>query len=466
MTDPTPRPWAPRNGSMFRHVMLHGLLFLVITAASVMLANALLARSYQSRGSMEPAARYFAELQGRLFDQPEERARQLRQLALNTRLEITVYTLDDVLLDSTTEPPLPPLEGAERSLITEGGKAPGRGRPAVAPVFFDGEQRGYLLLSLAPMGLPWRHLLATLTIIVLALTVISVPLARRISKPIEHLMNSVRRFGAGDLSARSGLTGSAEVGQLGVAFDEMAARIQFMLRREKQLLADVSHELRTPLARIRIALEMAGEGEGTSRHYLDEIAIDLAELERLVEDVLNTARLELATDRAGSASAKARHKRISSTELLEQSAARFRQLHAGRELVVELSPGLPELDAHPELLRRAIDNLLDNARKYSDVAVTLRARPTAEGLELEVADRGIGIDAEDQVHLFTPFFRTDRSRTRGTGGVGMGLALTKRIIEEHGGTIGVSSASGEGSTFRVSLPSAASDVAASPAQVS
>lgn len=460
MSAPTPRWMRPRNSPMFRQVLLHGLLFLVVTAAAVMLANALLANRYQPpRGSMPPAARYFADLQGRLLDRPEERASQLRQLALNTRLELTLYTLEGSLIDSTVEPAMPPLGPEHHALITDGGQVPGRGNPAVAPLVKDGVQRGYLLLRLVPRGMPWDHLITTLLIVVVGLALISVPIARGITAPIEHLMASVRRFGAGELGARSGLTGTGEVGQLGIAFDEMADRLQFMIRREKQLLADVSHELRTPLARIRIALEMAAEGEGGSKHYLEEIGIDLAELERLIEDVMATARLELATDRAGQPPLASRHKRIGSEWLLEQSAARFRQTHVDRELVVELAEGLPELDAHPELLRRAVDNLLDNARKYSDDAIILRARPNALGLEVEVQDRGIGIDAEDQVHLFTPFFRTDRSRTRGTGGVGMGLALTRRIIEEHGGTIGVTSAMGEGSLFRFTLPAAPDEAA-------
>jgi len=451
---PGARPMRPRNGSMFRHIFKHGLLFLVITAAAVMLANVILANSYQPRGSMVPAARYFADLQGRHLDDPAERARLLRQLALNTRMEVTLYAMDGTLIDSTVDPALPPLSGEDVALIAEGGKVPGRGSPAVAPLMKDGVQRGYLLLRLIPPGIPWHHLLITLTFIVGALALVSVPMARAISAPIEHLMASVRRFGAGDLGARSGLTGTAEVGQLGIAFDEMADRLQFMIRREKQLLAGVSHELRTPLARIRIALEMAEEGAGGSKHYLEEIGIDLAELERLIEDVLATARLELATDQTGQTMLGAHYKRIDSARLLEQSAARFRQAHPERELKVELAQGLPELDAHPELLRRAVDNLLDNARKYSDDVVRLSARPVEGGVEIEVQDRGIGIDVEDQPHLFTPFFRTDRSRTRGTGGVGMGLALTRRIIQEHGGEIGVVSASGEGSTFRLTLPAA------------
>jgi signal transduction histidine kinase len=113
-----------------------------------------------------------------------------------------------------------------------------------------------------------------------------------------------------------------------------------------------------------------------------------------------------------------------------------------------------DIEADPVLLRRAIDNLLENASKYSDDSqpIALRARSTGSEVVVEVQDRGIGIDPADLGKLFTPFFRTDRSRARGTGGIGLGLALAKRIVEAHRGSIGVHSSPGEGSTFRFSVP--------------
>jgi signal transduction histidine kinase len=128
---------------------------------------------------------------------------------------------------------------------------------------------------------------------------------------------------------------------------------------------------------------------------------------------------------------------------------------------VAVAAGLPEVEADAALLRRLLGNLLDNAAKYSDagttVTVAARAVEAAAGggVALEVRDQGIGVAAEDLPRLFTPFFRTDRSRARGTGGVGLGLALAKRIAEAHGGTIGAASAPGAGTTFRVTLPPAA-----------
>jgi signal transduction histidine kinase len=121
---------------------------------------------------------------------------------------------------------------------------------------------------------------------------------------------------------------------------------------------------------------------------------------------------------------------------------------------VQAGEGLPALEGDQALLQRAVDNLLDNARKYSeaDQPVALRASAGDGRLVVEVQDRGIGIDPADLPKLFTPFFRTDRSRSRASGGVGLGLAMAKRIVEAHGGTISAESRSNAGTTFRVTLP--------------
>ena len=115
---------------------------------------------------------------------------------------------------------------------------------------------------------------------------------------------------------------------------------------------------------------------------------------------------------------------------------------------------LPVVSADRALLRRVLDNLIDNARKYSDEGqlITVRARAAEDGLEVEVRDRGIGVEPADLPRLFTPFFRTDRSRARGSGGVGLGLTLARRIVEAHGGTIAFESQIGIGSTVRIRLP--------------
>jgi signal transduction histidine kinase len=287
--------------------------------------------------------------------------------------------------------------------------------------------------------------------VLLALAIASVPLARGVTAPLERLTGAVRRLGEGDLSARAGLCGGGEVGDLGRAFDEMAGRLERLVRAERELLANVSHELRTPLARIRVALELAAEGDqARARRYLSEIGADLSELERMVSDVLQAARL----DQAGG-DLPLRRQPVDLATLLTEAAARFREQRPGRVLAMRGADAA--LDADPALLRRALDNLLDNAAKYSgeETEVALEARRDVGAVVIEVRDRGIGIEPADLPRLFTPFFRTDRSRTRATGGVGLGLALARRIVEAHGGTIEVESVPDQGTTFRLRLPAPA-----------
>jgi two-component system OmpR family sensor kinase len=130
---------------------------------------------------------------------------------------------------------------------------------------------------------------------------------------------------------------------------------------------------------------------------------------------------------------------------------------AQRELMANVSHELrtPQpVCVDPALLRRAVDNLLDNAGKYSEPGspISLAAHRAGARVAIVVADRGIGIDEADREHLFTPFFRSDRSRARATGGFGLGLALARQIVLAHGGTISVASRVDEGTTVTLSLP--------------
>jgi signal transduction histidine kinase len=298
---------------------------------------------------------------------------------------------------------------------------------------------------------------ATVALVLLVVGVSGWLTARSLAAPLAQLSRTARAFGAGNLDARAALRRSDELGEVSAAFDEMAERVTRALRAEKELLANVSHELRTPLQRIQIAIDLAAEGDAaTARESLDEIADDLAELGRIVEDVLRAARLSLQGGGDGPSPLPPLHvARVDLGALLEKSAARFRSLHGTRRLDVDTDASLPALELDGVLFRRAIDNLLDNADKYSDDAstpVVLRARPSRGSVVIEIKDVGIGIADADRPRLFEPFFRADRSRTRGTGGLGLGLLLAKRIVEAHAGTLTVESAAGEGTVVRIVLP--------------
>lgn len=281
--------------------------------------------------------------------------------------------------------------------------------------------------------------------------------ARSILRPLSELSRAAQALGAGDLRVRAGLTRADELGDLGRAFDEMAERVQRLLHTEKELLANVSHELKTPLARIRVALDIAAEGgPDAARSSLAEIAVDLSELEAIIEDILTATRLQLVEGSTGAA-LPLRLTRVSPEQLAQQAAQRFRSLHPERPLTLDVERGLADVRADPVLFRRVLDNLLENAHKYCpDPArpIRLGAESADARIRFQVQDQGMGIASADLPRLFSAFFRGERSRSRAAGGVGLGLTLVKQIVDAHAGTVHVES-DAYGSRFSVELPLAA-----------
>ncbi|MFO0548828.1 MAG: HAMP domain-containing sensor histidine kinase [Polyangiaceae bacterium] len=281
-------------------------------------------------------------------------------------------------------------------------------------------------------------------------------LARSIVRPLRKLSRAAAELGRGNLTARADLGRADELGEVGRAFDEMATQLAELLRAEKELIANVSHELRTPLARIRVALDIASEGDADAvRESLGDITEDLAELERLVSDILTVAKLDLAEPGRDRAIPPLRREDIDLASLLEKAGSRLASTRPKRRVLTELEPDLPEVVGDAVLLRRAFDNLIDNADKYTEDAeapIRIVARRRGKEVEVEVVDQGIGIASADLSGVFRPFYRVDRSRTRATGGLGLGLALVKRIIVAHGGTISIESSLGGGTCMRVRLP--------------
>ena len=259
-----------------------------------------------------------------------------------------------------------------------------------------------------------------------------------------------RSFGRGQTSARVKLKRRDEVGEVAGAFDEMADQVVHMRRTERELLANISHELRTPLARIRFALELA---DGDGARWRTDIAEDLDELETMISDILTAARMELSGGPSGLS--PLRIEEIPIEDVIEKATSRFTSAHPERPLDVAVgTPGLA-VQVDPVQLRRAIGNLLENSHKYSPEprsAVMLSVEAADDQLRIRVRDHGVGIAPADQERLFQPFFRVDRSRSRSTGGLGLGLLLVRRIAEAHGGTATVKSAPGEGTTAMIEIP--------------
>lgn len=376
----------------------------------------------------------------------------MQRLVPRLRGKLSLFDVQGNLVRTTVDPPLTPPTERERETLRTEKWALSTGRIVVR------SDDGTLIGVYAPNrpGFPWSYVFPIGAAILIFVGAASIWFSRRLARPLDQLATAARRFGGGDTAARARLDRLDELGDVGRAFDEMADRTAGVMAAQRQLMADVSHELRTPLARIRVALELAAEDPVAAKDLLADVGTDLDEIDQLMGDILTTARLD--TDHAPLARRPARV-----AELAEKAAQRFAARHPARtlETAVSASCGDRELECDPLLLRRAIDNLLDNAAKYSDAGTPVRFAvhergergvPGGARIAFEIVDRGIGMSAEELERAFTPFWRADGSRTRKTGGVGLGLALARRIARAHGGDVTLESAPGKGTTARLDVP--------------
>ncbi len=360
-----------------------------------------------------------------------------------TPLKMSIYSAAGVLLATTVSPPLP--------------FDTGRSDLFVYPVTREQNVVAYAICS---PGIPPLKGIWALLILVGVLVAMVVAISSHLGAPMQRIAEAAHRFGRGDLSARAGLTRRDELGDVGRAFDEMAERVTLLISAQRELMANVSHELQTPLARVQVAVDLVLDGVSDKvKELLPEISEDLAEVERLIEDVMTLSRFDLAHAEGRSISAPLRLEHVAIEEVVEWAASRFRGQHPGRALQLRAAPELPVLHLDPMLIRRVIDNLLENARKYSesDTEIVIAVAVDGDHVRIQICDRGIGIDAADLQRMFTPFFRTDRSRSRTTGGVGLGLVLARRIVEAHEGSISIESTPQSGTAVTVLLPTRAGE---------
>lgn len=247
-------------------------------------------------------------------------------------------------------------------------------------------------------------------------------LAYRLVRPLNRLVGVVRRFGEGDFSARAGFPPRArdEVARVARAIDEMAERIERQMKEERQLLAVVSHELRTPLARIRVLTDLARAGQASS---LDGIDREVSDIDYLVSNILARSRLEF-----GALSRTPVRMPEAAAEALDRAGLpvpKLLEVDGGGDRVHEA------VSADPTLLHRAIANLIDNAQRHGGGVERVEVRPSAQGVGVEVFDRGPGFDpvkTEDRFRAFAP----ESGGSRGSG-LGLGLNLVQRIVLAHGG---------------------------------
>ena len=277
-------------------------------------------------------------------------------------------------------------------------------------------------------------------------------LARRALGPIDVITRTARRISAQDLSARLNLSGADdEVGRLASTFDDMLERLDDSFKRERRFTTDASHELRTPLAAMEAILGVVrSEPRGTAEYEeaLDDLAEETARLRALAEDLLQLAR--------GAQSVPRESVPVDVSTLVEDVVEALRPLAEAKELQLECRVNTRlHVPGDSDSLIRVFYNLLDNAIKFTEcgeITVSAYSRTGAE-VVVEMVDTGIGIAADRLPSIFERFYRADPSRS--APGTGLGLALARQIIEDHGGTLTASSTEGQGSKFTVGLPGVA-----------
>jgi two-component system sensor histidine kinase CpxA len=255
-------------------------------------------------------------------------------------------------------------------------------------------------------------------------------LARSLTSPLRKLQKALERFGHGDLTARTGSKRRDELGELSRSFDRMADRIETLLAAERRLLLDISHEIRSPLARLGVVVELARNTDDVEGS-LNRIQKEADRLNDLVGQLLQVTRAE--GDRE-----KLLQEPVQLDELIETVVEDCRIEAQARdcELHLENSPSI-QVCGDPELLRRAVENIIRNAIRYSPPGSPVEISLGDRGPKAHIAirDHGPGVPAEALGRIFDPFYRVDSDRSRGGGGVGLGLAIARRAVQLHDGSL-------------------------------
>ena len=289
---------------------------------------------------------------------------------------------------------------------------------------------------------------ATVLAIVLA-SCIGFLFARTLVSPINRMTTTAKAIKEGDLSARTELHGEDEIARLGETFDAMADSIERDRELERRLTTDVAHELRTPLMAIQSTVEAMVDGVfAADEERLETVNSEVQRLSRLVDAILKLSRLE-------SRSTPMKKEIVDVGELIAGIVATHEAFVAdsGLTLTYERERGVRVL-GDADMIRQATANLISNAVRYTPEGghVTVRVKRGDIMASIEVEDTGIGLSPDEAKMVFSRFWRADAGRTRESGGLGVGLAVVKEIVDRHNGWVQVEGAKGKGACFTIHIP--------------
>ena len=408
-------------------------------------------------------------------------------MMMNPRVEYYLLEADGTIITHAAPPGRVQLESVNTDdikqflakdaawpLLGDDPRNPGTLKPfSAAPLKLAGERDGYLYVILGGENYDSASDLAagsfiarqgTIGIIlsVVLTAIVGLFLFRRLSRPFSQLHAGVHGFAQGEYSRRIDIKREDEIGQLAQAFNTMAATIESNIdkleetdRIRRDLIANVSHDLRTPLASIQgyietILLKDNSLTPDERVRFLSTVFANVSTLGKLVEELFELSRLD-AKQKQPEREAFSISELAQDIVLKLQPAAEARNISLG----ARMDQDLPYVYADIGMIDRAISNLIENAVRYTDSGgeVILAVRSVGANVNISVRDTGVGIQPEELPHIFERFYRVDKSRSRSSGGAGLGLAITKKIVEAHDSHIDVQSRPNEGSTFEFNLQS-------------
>ena len=342
--------------------------------------------------------------------------------------------------------------------MCNGGSCRCAGRIRLVTVAYDLSEIQHTVRSLA-----WLQLGIGVAVL-LVLGLVGSWVVNRSLQPLTEVEQTAAAIAAGQLDRRVPERDSrTEVGRLSAALNGMLAQIQRALAsseysaeqavisedRMRRFITDASHELRTPLTTMRGFAELYRQGAARDMEMvMSRIESESRRMGLLIDDLLLLARLD--TQRP------IERRRVDLLALATDAVHDARAVSPERKITIEVvdGPGTPEALGDEARLRQVLGNLMTNALQHTpDTAdITVRVGTTAENAILEVVDKGPGMSQEDALRVFERFYRTDSSRTRSSGGSGLGLSIVDSLVHAHGGTVNVKTAPGQGCRFYVSLP--------------